>query len=329
MPRSSHNIQTFRRRQLFKQLIAATAATLLPSVTGCLSRTESQNAGNFLGSWGRLGLSDGRFQKPRALTIDNQDQVYVVDKTGRIQVFSSDGNFLRGWRTPEIANGKPTGLSIDMNGNVMVADTHYFRVLFYSPYGELLPEKTLGGSFGPEPGQMAFVTDCLEMPDGTFVVSEYGQYDRLQKYSASGEFIASFGTHGNDTFQFSRPQSIAKDANGLLWIADACNHRIVVYDWNASKPKFVKSIGSHGAAPGQFQYPYGLILGPEDSIYVSEYGGHRVQHLMRSGEFINAWGQPGRQPGQFNAPWSIALNSEGVLFVVDSGNNRVQYFRAS
>ena len=73
--------------------------------------------------WGLRGVSPGRMQKPRAMAIDDQDRLYIVDTTARIQVFDRKGQFLHGWQTPKFANGKPTGLSFSRDGLLMVADT--------------------------------------------------------------------------------------------------------------------------------------------------------------------------------------------------------------
>ena len=81
-------------------------------------------AGKLEKVWGRRGIVDGRFQKPRAMAIDREDRLYIVDMLARIQVFDRDGNFLRGWRTPTHEAGRPTGLTISPNGIVLVADTH-------------------------------------------------------------------------------------------------------------------------------------------------------------------------------------------------------------
>ena len=62
-----------------------------------------------------------------------KDRLYIADKTGRIQVFDRDGNFIRSWRIPEVYSGKPVGLSISHDGLLIVCDTHYFRLLFYTP----------------------------------------------------------------------------------------------------------------------------------------------------------------------------------------------------
>jgi hypothetical protein len=275
---------------------------------------------------GQRGLEDGRFQKPRAIAIDPNDRIYVVDKTGRVQVFDTEGHFVLGWRTPAITNGKPTGLSVDTDGSIIVADTHYFRFLFYTPDGELVESKTIGGENGPEPGQFAFVTDIVRMPNREFITAEYGEFCRLQKYSPDGRFLARFGEHGVDPLQFSRPQSLAVDENGLLWVADACNHRIQVIDWSRDKPELVKMLGELGQEPGQFKYPYGVELIP-GHILVSEYGNHRVQKLDRDGKMVASWGTVGRSPGELIEPWSVSLDSQSRVYVVDYGNNRVQRFR--
>ena len=277
--------------------------------------------------FGQTGLADGRFQKPRAMAIDQNNQIFVLDKTGRVQMFDEFGKFIRGWRTPEIESGKPTGITIDVDGTVMVADTHYYRFLFYTTQGRLLEERTIGGTSGPDPGQFAFVTDIVHSATGEYYCSEYGEFDRIKKYSSDGEFIDQMGEHGIAPLQFSRPQSLAVDNDGLLWVADACNHRLQVIDWRDSKPRSVAVIGEQGKAPGQFQCPYGMILSKDGSVIVSEFENHRVQRLDRNGKSISIWGNAGRGPGELVWPWAIAEDSRNRVYVVDSGNNRVQRFR--
>ncbi len=111
----------------------ALAASILSQ--GCIQRGGGNTAQRPDLIIGQRGLADGRFQTPRAIALDQDDHIFVVDKSGRIQRFDPSGKFVLGWRTPEIENGKPTGISIDRDGTVMVADTHYYRFLFYTPEG--------------------------------------------------------------------------------------------------------------------------------------------------------------------------------------------------
>lgn len=276
--------------------------------------------------WGRHGLSDGRFHKPRAIAVDSHDELYIVDKTGRIQVFDSEGQFLRGWKTPEVEKGKPTGLTIDRRGNLLVSDTHYHRVLCYDREGNLLEERTIGGTPGPGEGEFGFVTDSVEDSQGNIYVAEYGDFDRIQKFSPEGAFLMQWGGHGSSPGQFIRPQSLAVDQRDRIWVADACNHRIQVFEVNGSEAKLVKIWGVHGSKPGQLAFPYGILLHGGD-VYVAEFGNHRVQKFTQDGESLGTWGTVGRRSGELNRPWALVRDKAGRIHVLDTDNHRVQTFR--
>lgn len=298
---------------------------LLALIPGCVPASSPPGQAELV--WGRRGLSEGRLQKPRAMAIDAQDQLYVVDMTGRIQVFSADGEYLRGWRTPEIENGRPTGLSIDRFGRLMVADTHYYRVLFYSPRGDLLQGLTIGGVRGQGPGELHFVTDCVQDAEGNYYVAEYGEYDRIQKFSPERKFLFQWGSHGSQPGQFLRPQSLAVDGEGLLWVTDSCNHRLQVFDARGGEAKLVRIWGGQGSEPGKLSYPYGLVLDGRGHVYVAERGNHRVQKFDLQGNSLGVWGASGRQSGQLNEPWAMVLDSKHRVHILDTYNHRVQRIR--
>jgi DNA-binding beta-propeller fold protein YncE len=262
---------------------------------------------------------------PRAITIDDQDRLYIVDKTARIQVFDRDGNFIRLWRTPELKQGKPCGLSISQDGLLMVCDTHYFRVLFYTFAGELLEERTIGGVNGRGPGEFGFLTDAVQDSKGNIYVSEYGDYDRIQKFTPTGEFVYQWGEHGEGPGQFQRPQGMAMDEDDHLWVADASNGRVQVFDVSGNHPRFVKTWGKPGSKLGELSYPYELILG-KGHIYVCEFGNHRIQKFTLDGESLGSWGSAGREVGQLHQPWSMCRDSQNAFHVVDSYNHRLQRF---
>jgi streptogramin lyase len=272
--------------------------------------------------WGRRGISAGRLQKPRAMAIDDQDQIYIVDMTARIQVFDLEGNYLRGWQTPAHDAGRPTGLSIGSRGEVLVADTHYHRLLVYTREGRLL--RTLGGQFGSRPGEFGLVTHAIQDRDGNYYVGEYGEFDRIQKFSPAGKFLLQWGGHGSAPGQFARPQRLVLDRHDRLWVADACNHRIQVFD---REGKLLRYWGRAGAAAGELYYPYDLAIAPDETLYVCEFGNHRVQHFTPDGRSLGCWGAQGREEGELNNPWALVLGPQGRIFVLDTNNHRVQRFR--
>lgn len=253
------------------------------------------------------------------MAIDEEDHLYIVDMTARIQVFDTEGHFLRGWQTPAHEAGKPTGLSFDRQGNLLVADTHYYRLLIYSPEGELL--KTLGGTAGQKPGEFGLLTDAVQDSCGHYYIAEYGEYDRIQKFDAEGNFILQWGGHGSKPGEFVRPQNLAIDRRDRIWVADAGNHRIQVFD---TEGELVSMWGAAGRELGQLYYPYDLILAEDDCLYVCEYGNHRIQKFTRDGRSLGAWGTNGRGPGQLHNPWALVRDRQGYLYVLDTNNHRVQ-----
>lgn len=319
-------IKTVDRRSVLRCAVAAAVGITLPQMVGCILPAPLENAQPDA-IWGRRGLSEGRVLKPRAMAIDRNDELYLVDTTGRIQVFDGDGNYIRGWKTPETQNGRPTGLAIDHENRLLVADTHYFRMLVFQADGTPVPDATIGGISGHAPGEFAFVTDAVRDVDGVYYVGEYGDSDRLQRFDPDGKYVDSWGGTGKRPGQFVRPQSLVLSPDGKrLWVADACNHRIQVFDVSG-KAELVACWGTEGSEPGQLYYPYDLVLHEDGSLLVCEYGNQRVQHFSQDGTSLGTLGSPGHDDGQFYQPWGLVLDSRGRLFVLDSNNHRVQRFK--
>jgi DNA-binding beta-propeller fold protein YncE len=273
--------------------------------------------------WGVHGTKPGWLHKPRVAAFDRDDHLFIADLTDRIQVFDRDGTFLRCWRTPDLNVDGPSGLTVDRYGRLLVADTHFYRILIYSGTGQLLSQ--LGdGVQGSTPGRFGYPTDVVIDSAGNYYVSEYGENDRIQVFSPEGKWLRQWGGHGYAPGEFLRPRALAIDDKDRLYVADSCNHRIQVFDTSG---KLLKVWGSRGSAAGQMAFPFDLAFGPDGSLYVCEYGNHRVQKFTRDGESLGLWGGSGREPGRLYNPWALAVDSRGEVSVIDSNNHRVQRFR--
>lgn len=302
-------------------------ALLLTLPSGCARDDRSPSAARPSSSppsapeavWFETGTAPGQVVYPRAIAMDHRNGwFYLVDRQARVQRFDERGTYLAGWAMPDFRQGKPVGLSVGPDGNLWIADTHYHRVVVYSPDGALL--RTFG-SRGTGPGQFVYPTDIAFDEAGKRVfVSEYGDNDRIQVFTPEGQWLYSFGSFGQGDGQFSRPQSIAVRGNELF-LTDACNHRLEVFTLDG---KFVRTMGSAGDAPGQFRFPYGLELDAAGNLIVTEFGNNRVQKLTPDGKPLATWGTGGRLPGELANPWAAGFDRSGRLLVVDAGNNRVQ-----
>jgi len=271
-----------------------------------------------VGVFGSMGLGPGAFHYPRAITAEPNGSLFVVDKSGRVQRFASDGTFELSWRMPDTSAGFPVGLSRHPDGRIFVADTHCHRVLVFDRDGHQLD------SFGREgTGDGAFLlpTDVTFDAAGKVYVSEYGGNDRISVWSPDLSFVRHLGVEPIAGARLSRPAGIDIDGEQTLWIADACNHRLVRMSLDGD---VIGVFGSFGEAPGQLRYPYDLCVTPEQTILVCEYEGNRLQWFSKDGRSLRVWGHPGRELGALFAPWGACVGPGNRTYVVDSLNNRIQ-----
>ena len=309
------------RTQISAALLLVALAATTPLVSSCKT-TRAAETGPYrvVNVWGGRGGADGQFAFPRALALDGRGHLYVVDKSGRIQKFATDGHWCLTWDLPAFENGKPDGLSCDADGNLLVADTHYSRLLVYSPEAKLL---RASGSYGAAPGQFVYPTGVGTDAAGNVYMCEYGGRDRVQKLDRSGNFLLQWGGRGDGPGQFQRPMNLDIDAQGHVYIADSCNHRIQVF---SDTGELVRQWGSLGPEPGKLQFPYDVKLDAEGNVYVTEYGNHRISKFTAGGDFVCCWGSPGTEIGQFNGPWGAVADAAGRVYVADTGNHRIQVF---
>ncbi len=273
--------------------------------------------------WGKRGVVPGDFVRPRAATITAADHLYVVDFTARIQAYDLDGHYLNiAWQTPEFLNGKPSGLGVCGDGNIIVADSHYHCVRIYTPEGQQI--RVMGGDTGNDPGQFGYISDAVEDPNGDFFFSEFSANERLTKLAADGSLIKTIGGRGSEPGQFNHVRALAIGPDKLLYVADACNHRLQVFKLDGT---LVRILGEQGNKPGQFSYPYDVAFGPQGDLYVVEFGNHRVQKMTAEGNSLGLWGASGRGPGQLYSPWALAVDRKDRVHIIDSENHRVQRIR--
>lgn len=315
----SHRLRRQRRRgepistpRLFGWFLVA----MLVLLNGCGEGDTPQAI------WCETGTGAGQVVYPRVITYSaDTDSFFVIDRLARVQHLDANGKPIHEWRMPEWQTGKPVGASVAPDGNLWVPDTHYHRVIIYTPDGN---EVRRFGSFGHGDGQFMLPTDVAFDDDGYAYVAEYGDNDRIQVFDLAGNYIRQFGRFGQGDGEFARPQSLVI-RQGLVYVADACNHRIAIFGTDG---RFVRNLGGVGTGLGQFRFPYGLAMDSRGRLVVCEFGNNRIQLVdPETGRGIATWGIGGRDPGQLAYPWGVAVDDNDRVVAVDAGNNRLQVFR--
>lgn len=314
---------------------------VLPWLASCTDRAASRPGAPLtpLVTFGEPGTQPGQFAYPRAMDFA-LGSLWVIDKTSRIQRLDPrTGACLASWRTPAMDLGKPTGVTVEADGDdalIWVADTHYHRVLLY----RLAPGETEAslqsqfGCFGRGPGEFIYPTDVAIQRDPAtgalqrIYVSEYGGNDRVSVFGpgvlrGEPDFLFGFTGAAPCARGFDRPQSLALSAREIV-VADSCNHRLGRFTPDGDLIAWIDL-----AAEGQpgLNYPYAVILLADGSALVCEFGGSRLQRIdLRTGTSIGVYGSPGRDTGELANPWALARDGD-TCYVLDSGNSRVLGFR--
>ena len=157
----------------------------------------------------------------------------------------------------------------------------------------------------------------------TFTWRSSAKTSRISKFDADGKFLKCWGRPAPRSASSRRIRAMTLGPDGLLYVADACNHRIQVFTTDG---EFVRTFGTPGAALGELSYPYDVAIRPGSTpyLYVIEYGNGRVQKFTLDGQSLGVWGAPVCMLVKLCSPWALAVDSRGRVHVVDSENDRVQ-----
>ena len=278
-----------------------------------------------LGKDGTLYISDaGESNRIRKIAVEGGVSVLAGSGEG----FADDGQASAAFNTP-------SGLAIDADGNLYVADTGNNRIRKVTPQGSVTTiagDGTAGFFDGPA-AQARFngpIGVALDEHGNVFVADTYN--DRIRKISPDGQVstVAGAGTPGfadgdRNTSLFDTPCGILAAPDGSLVVADTGNDRLRKITPDGSVGTFNTTVDG-----ANLSSPIGLALTHDNFLYVTELDHSRVIQIAPDGAaYVIAGRGPGFADGsddaRFNEPTGIAIDAHsGELYVADSANYLVR-----
>jgi DNA-binding beta-propeller fold protein YncE len=208
---------------------------------------------------------------------------------------------------------EPTGVGVDFQGYVYVADAMAGKVFRYAPDGASL-------EFGEPPDKPAFYPIDVAVLESFVLVLDYSG-NRLLRYDANGSYLDVLIAF--DQFDHVRPVSVTAGSGGSLITADVTSHTVVLWT-PLLDPEL--TIGEFGWGAGRFNEPRKGAFLPGRGIVVVESGGRRLQFFSPSGSYEGTAQPPAAVP--FVSPRSVSVGPGGAIFVCDPDGGRISVFSA-
>jgi hypothetical protein len=136
----------------------------------------------------------------------------------------------------------------------------------------------------------------------------------LSRYTAEGEVVASFATGG----AILGARDVTVDSAGNVYQVNATNNMVRKFSPDGT---LITGWGTSGSGDGQFLDPNALATGPDNRIYVGDFGNDRVQWFTPAGVYL----------GQFaTGPMAgLDVGADGNVFVADSLSDEIRVYDPS
>lgn len=346
--------------------------TTAAAAQGILTVTPSRIVSTTVGT-GTVGYSgDGAsasaatLADPSAVAYDAAGNLYLADaqnhvirkvtSAGVISTFAGTGVEGYGGDGASATSAfldTPTGVAVDSNGNVYIADSHNHRIREVS--AGIITTVAGTGTHGFSGDGAAATAAMLWNPMGVAVDPSGSLYiadtnnQRIRK--VSGGTISTIAGDGEQLFLgdgsaataavLDSPTGVAVDAAGNVYIADRHNQRVreiigttINTIAGSGAASFAGSFSGDGvtATASTLSKPSGVSVDTAGNVYIADTGNQRIRHLgggviatvVGSGQ--QGFGGYTTTPGSanLNSPKAVAPDSVGNLAISDKLNQRVR-----
>jgi hypothetical protein len=311
-----------------------------------------------------------RFSGPSGVAADGLGNLYVTDSgNNTIREITPAGQVttiagLAGVKGSADGTGTnasfnlPTGIAVDINGNLYVADEFNDTIRKVTPVGTNWGVSTLAGQVGmagliDAMGTNAeFATPAAVAVDGAgnVYVADTAD-DVIREISPAGlvSTIAGQPHHPgssdgtNNTAQFYMPFGITVDASTNLYVTDGINEtvrKLVPMGTNWAVSTIAGQVTNVGSADGtgtnaQFNGPAGIVVSAGTNLFVADDNNNTIRKLTLAGTnwgvstlagLVGVYGDAdgATNNARFHSPIGVTVDGAGNVYVADANNNEVR-----
>jgi sugar lactone lactonase YvrE len=305
--------------------------------------------------------SDARFSWPMGVSVDGSGNVYVADTANRtIRKITPSGvvSTLAGLAgSPGSVDGigsaarfgYPTGVAVDGEGNVYVADAGNNTIRMVTPAGVVSTLAGLAGVAGSVDGTGSAAR--FNYPAGVTVDRSGNVYvgdtdnSTIRKIMPVGVVSTLAGLASNSGSvdgtgsgaRFNGPRGVAVDGSGNVYLADSENFTIRKILPAGAVSTFAGGVRTFGSADGtgsdaRFNSPWGVAVGSSGNLYVADSQNHTIRKVTPAGVVSTLAGLAGSygsadgtgSEARFYNPSGLAVDGSGNVYVADTYNQTIR-----
>ncbi len=258
---------------------------------------------------------------PSGVAVDAADNLYVVDTgNNRVIKFGSDLMPVKEYGGYGSGVGRfinPEDIVVDRGLNIYVLDTGNRRIIRLDAglnyVDEIIPQDDSSEMIS----NAAKLSGVYVSPLGEITVSDYDN-SRLLEMDNFNRFSRYIGDFGYGRGSLLNPLGIAGDADGRMYVADAGDGRIAVYDGYGN---YLHQIGADS-----LMRPSAVTVSPYGVVWVADQDTDGIYAFSPDGHALFSVGGPGHEEFQYSDIEALAVSRDGELYVADAGNNRVMVY---
>jgi uncharacterized protein (TIGR03437 family) len=300
----------------------------------------------------------------QGVAVDAAGNVYACDEANNLVVKISASGIL----TTVAGNGMagfsgdggpatsaslrhPYGVAVDAAGSLYIADFGNHRIRKVSTFGiisTVAGDGTQGFSGDGGPATSASFSEpeavAVDAAGNLYIADRLN--NRVRKVNPSGiiSTVAGSGAEGFSgdggpatSASLYRPEGVAVDAAGSLYIADAFNARIR----KVSPSGIISTVAGNGAqrfsgdggsaTSASLYFPHGVAVDAAGNLYITDHVNKRIRRVSPSGILTTvAGGGSGLGDGgpatsaSLWAPIGVAVDPAGNLYIADYWNYRIR-----
>jgi sugar lactone lactonase YvrE len=295
------------------------------------------------------------FYYPIGVAVDSNGNVYVADNFNHnIRKVSAGGvvvtfaGYGRSGSDDGIGSqagfNRPSGVAVDANGNVYVADTNNYKIRKITS-SFVVTTLAGSGSMGTADGIGAAASFSSPYGiavdvNGNVFVSDYGS-NKIRKITSSGVVTTLAGSGSNSSADgigaaasFSSPLSVAVDSNGNVYVADYGSSKIRKVTSSGVVTTLAGSVVGNSDGTGSsasFNWPSGVAVDSNGNVFVADSRNEKIRKITPLGEVttVAGSGAVGSTDGtsaaaSFAGPAGVAVDSYGNVYVADTDNSKIR-----